>query len=495
MRPFFILPLLTAILLLKSFMAVLGIWTEGIGLGPDEAQYWTWSQALDWGYYSKPPGIAWQIWAGTKLFGNTELGVRFMAVVLNFSLSFAVYFLARACRLREWTSFWAALCMAFSPLGLLGSILATTDGGLVLFWTLSCLVMARAFSAGEVPNYPLLGVMILVGALFKWPIYIFWIFVFLFWPFYAHLRSKKVLAGIAISLLGLLPSIVWNAQHDWATFRHVMTTVQGGHAAGAGGNFWDFIGAQAALASPILFLLMLAAFATMWRYLLHVWPALLFCGISSFFLLGAYAFLALNQKMQGNWVAFAYPPGFVLLAWYALEHTFKGHAWLKGGLVLSCILFTGGLALPLLHAIPFRMNPFKQNLGWKEMGQGLVEKGYDPEHHFLFGDKYQITSLLSFYGPEQKRAYFINLQGARKNQFSYWPSLPQEQMGNEGYFVLVENSGELPDYHSLLTPYFDVVEFLGAAPLVIQGGNVVKTAAYYRCSGYNGRLPEDLEKY
>ena len=32
-------------------------------LYPDEAQYWLWSRTLDWGYYSKPPMIAWLIWA------------------------------------------------------------------------------------------------------------------------------------------------------------------------------------------------------------------------------------------------------------------------------------------------------------------------------------------------------------------------------------------------------------------------------------------------
>ena len=31
---------------------------SGLNLYVDEAQYWTWAQALDWGYYSKPPVIA-----------------------------------------------------------------------------------------------------------------------------------------------------------------------------------------------------------------------------------------------------------------------------------------------------------------------------------------------------------------------------------------------------------------------------------------------------
>src|ERR1700758_3012891 len=89
---------LSIILGIKAFLMLGIILYAGIGLGPDEAQYWTWSQYLDWGYYSKPPGIAWQIWLGTKIFGNTELGVRFVSIVLSCLSSFAIYALALTCK-------------------------------------------------------------------------------------------------------------------------------------------------------------------------------------------------------------------------------------------------------------------------------------------------------------------------------------------------------------------------------------------------------------
>ena len=46
------------------------------GLHVDEAQYWVWSQSLDWGYYSKPPVIAALIAASTALLGDGLLGVK-----------------------------------------------------------------------------------------------------------------------------------------------------------------------------------------------------------------------------------------------------------------------------------------------------------------------------------------------------------------------------------------------------------------------------------
>ena len=63
---------LTALLLAWRFWALPRL---GITLYVDEAQYWTWAQQLDWGYFSKPPGIAALIWLSTALFGDGIVGV------------------------------------------------------------------------------------------------------------------------------------------------------------------------------------------------------------------------------------------------------------------------------------------------------------------------------------------------------------------------------------------------------------------------------------
>lgn len=231
-RSFFILLI---ILFIKVCAAIWFIQNGSIGLGPDEAQYWTWSQDLSLGYYSKPPGIAWQIWLGTQLFGNTELGVRFGSIMVGALLSIATFGLSRASGLKAETSLWAGLVMAFSPLGILASFLAITDGSMVLFWTLACCVVADALREQRTPNYLMLGLLVLCGALFKWTMYYFWIVAAISMAFYPFLFSWQFLSGLVISLLGLVPSLFWNSQHDWVTFRHVFSTMQGG---GYTGSTW-----------------------------------------------------------------------------------------------------------------------------------------------------------------------------------------------------------------------------------------------------------------
>lgn len=511
------LPLLLSILVIKAFVLVFLILNGTIGLSPDEAQYWTWSQQLDWGYYSKPPGIAWQIWLSTKLFGNTLLGVRSGSIFLGFLLPLIIYLIAKWGQLKTETAFWAALTFALTPLGIMGSFLAITDVGMIVFWALGCALIIRALSQKQTPNYSLLGVCILLGALYKWPIYLLWSFVIGLTPIFPHLKSKKIVVGILISLLGLLPSLFWNSTHDWVTIRHVTQSIEGSDLANHGqentyhGNPLEFIGAQIALVSPLVFLFLFAAIANFFgKRKEEKSPALLFIGLSWFSLLIIFIGLSLFKKVQGNWCDFIYPTAFAFYAWYLCETDSWNRIWLKINLVVSVILISFGLAIPYIQShgilsslqLPYKLNPFRHNVGWNNLEKALQEAKYKPGEHFLFASGYQMTSILSFYGEEQKRAYFLNLHGIRNNQFSYWPSMADEQKGKTGFYVRSENAPHLKKHMAnteqeiqSLLPYFDEVEFVGTYPLFDAYGEMVKGALIFRCVGYNGKIPAESHRF
>lgn len=494
--------LLVGLLLLKSFAILAFILYGGLNLGPDEAQYWTWSQALDWGYYSKPPGIAWQIWLGTKLFGSTELGVRAFSVILSFIQSCSVYYLARQCSLEPKWAFWSGMLMAFTPIGILGSFLAITDDGFLLFWILSCAYLAGKLNQQQEASPFVIGLFILLGALFKWPMYTFWLF-FLWarWRYFPRQSITQSFLGTSISLLGLLPSVWWNLTHDWATFRHVSATIQGG-TEDQGGHFLAFIGSQAALFSPLIFGLFLFAGWHWMRQYRRLTPAMQLCGVISFVSFIFFALAACIQKIQGNWNIFIYPTAFILIS----DYLSKAHLrliWLKAGLGLAIGLMAVSLILPALSFFPYKMNPFKHNQGWIAVKQELGKIGYQADHHFLAADKYQTASILSFYNEGQKRAYFLNLQRIRKNQFSYWPSLQEREQKKSGYFIWIENAPYLQKqmenkkafYQEELQKYFGQVDFVHFAPLVYQGEKVVKGALIFKCSNYLDIKVEDINLY
>lgn len=506
-RPLFLL------LSLKAFLMAAVIVYAGIGLGPDEAQYWTWSRALDWGYYSKPPGIAWQIWLGTQLFGQTEWGVRSLSVALAFFQAWAVYLLALRAGLLPRTAFWCGLIMAFCPLGMMGSLFAITDVGFLICWTGACLTVVSALNRKTEPDPLITGAWILAGALFKWPIFLFWPFYLLcrHW-YFPYQKRTRLIAGIVLSLAGLLPSLWWNWSHDWATFRHVLATLQGGSGHHkTGGNIAEFIGAQAFLLSPILFLLLMAGCVQWVRQRRNLPPALFFCGFVTVASLGAMALAACFQKVQGNWIALTYPTAIILLGWDSFQEHPGRRVWAKVGLALSIALTALFIFLPSFYTVPslvqyapaFRLNPFRHNMGGPEIRQALARHGYDPDRHFLFSDKYQAVSILSFYSGGQKRAYFLNLNHSRKNQFSYWPSFQEEQPGATGYFVWIENlphlkrdwQNKLSFYQAELKPYFESVEFLEFAPLLSDEKEAVKGALIFRCKNCKEHPLPDSELY
>ena len=113
----------------------------------DEAQYWTWSRALDFGYFSKPPMIAWVIRGASALRGDGEACVRSASPVLYTATSIVLYFIGRALYDPR-VGFWSAIVFATLPgvsySSLLSSVLCHSARRLLYAWVM--LVKQRAWA-------------------------------------------------------------------------------------------------------------------------------------------------------------------------------------------------------------------------------------------------------------------------------------------------------------------------------------------------------------
>ena len=74
---------------------LIALFRTPLELYPDEAQYWLWSRTLAFGYYSKPPLIAWAIWASTAFGGDAEPWVRLPAALFQAGAALAVFAIGR----------------------------------------------------------------------------------------------------------------------------------------------------------------------------------------------------------------------------------------------------------------------------------------------------------------------------------------------------------------------------------------------------------------
>ncbi len=112
-------------------------------LYPDEAQYWFWAKHLAFGYYSKPPLVAWLIALTTGLFGDSEFAVRLSAPLLAAATAVLVY--AVGARLYDRRiGFWSALAFASLPGASVSAFIISTDAPLVLCWAAALYAFIRA---------------------------------------------------------------------------------------------------------------------------------------------------------------------------------------------------------------------------------------------------------------------------------------------------------------------------------------------------------------
>ena len=102
----------------------------------DEAQYWTWSQELAFGYYSKPPLIAWIIAGSTSLCGDSEFCIRLPSPVLHTMTALTLFWLAsRLYGPRE--GFWTGVVFAMLPGVAFSANIISTDVPLLFFWAVA----------------------------------------------------------------------------------------------------------------------------------------------------------------------------------------------------------------------------------------------------------------------------------------------------------------------------------------------------------------------
>src|SRR5215211_322968 len=85
------LALTAALLGVLTIVRLIGLRYSAVDLFFDESQYWAWSRDLAFGYFSKPPLLAWIIASSSAVCGDGEACVRAASPLLYFGTSLAIY--------------------------------------------------------------------------------------------------------------------------------------------------------------------------------------------------------------------------------------------------------------------------------------------------------------------------------------------------------------------------------------------------------------------
>jgi len=478
--------LLLALLAVVTGYRALSLYYAGLDLYVDEAQYWTWAQRLDWGYYSKPPVIAGLIALTTSLCGDSAFCVKSGALLLYPLVTLLIWATAR--RLFDArTAFWSALAFLLLPGVSLSSLIISTDVPFFLFWVLALYAYLRATQGGAWGWWLLAGAAAGGGLLTKYTMVIFALSVLLHLALTPslrrYLRSPRLYAAMLLALLVFAPNLWWNAQHGWPTLRH---TEDISHLNGDPGLHWnhlgDFLGGQFAVMGPLFFGAWIAL--TLWRP--QGWyadPRCRFLACFALPFLGLICVQALLGRANANWGAMAYAAATIFLVALLLQRGLTG-VFLAGFAVNVALMpiayHFDALTRYFVIDLKARTDPYKRVRGWAQLGrQAQSLRSQYPDALFLGDSRDVLAELMYYVRPHPLDAVLWNPHGVMDNDYALNTRM-DDKVGRS--FLYITEASRLPPE---VLRSFDSAEALPPLHVTVHSDYALDYRAWY-LQGFKG---------
>jgi hypothetical protein len=454
-------------------------------LGPDEAQYWRWSRVLDWGYYSKPPLIAWLIASTTAVFGNGEWAVRLSAPIAHGLAAYFLYSLGRRA-FDARVGAWAAALYLLMPGVWLSSTIMSTDAILLPMWAASLLCLWRLRDKPSLANGALLGLALGLAMLAKYAaLYLFVgaiLAAIVDRPTRKALLSRGGLAALIVTLLVLAPHLAWNAAHKFETVSHTTDNANWNEATFDLSHLGQFVVDQMGVFGPVS-LLVLAAGAVMlvrpreretfgrelWL-LSFILPPLLVIVVQS-----------VISRAHANWAATAYPAATILVAsWIARP---RWSVAIKAAVALNLVLgliYCVAWAAPSLGDSLGAANAYKRVRGWKETASQLSALAAADHATAIMVDEREVWHGIDYYGRN------LPLPPLRAWRRGDTPKSHAEQAGamQPGEDARVLIASVVPDFRAMIRADFATIEPAGYLTIPL-GPKRKRVLKLFLASGYH----------
>ena len=429
-------------------LTALRLWVAAaVPMVPDEAYYWVWSRSLAAGYLDHPPMVALWIRAGTGIFGQGPLGVRFLGPVSAAAGSVLLWdaverlFPGRPDRKQRAGLAAAALFNATVLMGV-GTVLMTPDTPLLFFWTATLWAGAHLAAGGSPRWWLAAGVFAGLAMASKYtgaflPLGL-GLFALVAMP--RALRRVEPWLGVLLAGLVFSPVAVWNADHGWAGFAR-----QGGRVANwqperAATFLVELVAGQAGLATPGIFVLCVAG--VIWAVRRTAPPAdPLWALLAALSVPPVLVFLqhAIGDRVQGNWPAILYPAAVAAAAGLP-SLALRRWIWPSTALGFAMTLAIYAHAVSGWPVLPGTRDPAaRQMFGWPELAARVEAARLAAGADFVAVEPYGLAAELAWALPRGTRVVAV---GRHWETFA----LPRMEMGRlKGVLVRPERYGPVPD--------------------------------------------------
>jgi 4-amino-4-deoxy-L-arabinose transferase-like glycosyltransferase len=470
-----------ALIAFVTVLRVIVLVASPLQLHPDEAQYWWWSHSPDWGYFSKPPLMAWIIHIATMLFGDSEWAVRIASPVLHGVTAFVICAIGRRVYDPR-TGCFAALAYLTAPGVSYSAWLMSTDVPLLLCWALALYAFLRAMQEPGCRWTILCGVAVGVGLLAKYAMLYF--FLGLATAAVAVVRERKAVFALRAALilpiaaLVAAPNIWWNAIHGFPSILHAVHNAGWAHARYSAACLLAFLLGQFGVFGPLLMAGFLAAVFRILRDRRRSEDEIILAAVSvpPVVLMLLQAFLV---SANANWAA----PAYVGASPLAVRELLR---WARGR-ALGASFAIDGVAMVLLWAALIRPeladaaglgNAFKREEGWRalaaEVRKAATRVGYDA----VAADNRSVIAELLYYA----RPLRAPLRALRNGQIPgdhFQMTIPL--LPGQSHVLVVTEPGQAP----ATLAQFDSKRALAAVAIPV-GGRGTRLTELYDARGFHG---------
>jgi 4-amino-4-deoxy-L-arabinose transferase-like glycosyltransferase len=311
-------PLILAVIVIAAMTALRIAYACLIELRTDEAYYWTWSKENVLCFLDHPPMLSWFIRLGTTIFGDTLFGVRFAGILGMLVTQCLLADIARrvtrdvrvivlALLLPEAAVYYGLLTAKVAP------DVAVIPFSVAMMWSL-----VRLAESSNPRWWLAAGLFGGLSLLSKFTVVMFVpaVIAFMLVPDWRvrWLKSPYPYAATLIALIVFSPVLIWNAQHDWASFRFQMVRATATHEISLR-TVGDYIGLQFGLVGFVVLPVVLSGLILTARrgYLGREPVAIL---LSTAVLVPFLYFLwkSLSLRVGDTWPMFMWPLGFAATA-------------------------------------------------------------------------------------------------------------------------------------------------------------------------------------
>ena len=451
------------LLLTILIIRIISILNSPLGLSVDEAQYWDWSNKIEFGYFSKPPLIAWLIAFTTYIFGIAEWSIRLSSPIIHFLTALIIWLIskniynAKVANLS--TLIWATL-----PLTSFGSLIISTDTPLLMFWCLSLLTLLKTLESNKHIWPILLGTSIGLGFLAKYAA-LYFITILIFLIIFNHRFKKnifKFIITICSFLLVCTPNIYWNYINDFSTFSH---TAYNANLNAISLNYIEpikFITSQLIICGPFVLIAYLIKVIKIKTYNKNEFLLICF-SLPILVVIIAQAFL---KTSNANWAATAFPGIVILIGSFIYNQKNKLIlVGIKLNLFINFVIFfllTKIFISGDLNPIHLKSDPLRKLKGYPEQSK-IIKSHLETEKPsaLIFSRRNDITKFsyyLKLFENKEIKRYYLTSRVNPINHYEYNYHFKDHTI-NKGEVILIIN--RLDGVNKKHIKYFDNYETIG----------------------------------